>query len=372
MSDRFAGTRLSAAVIATALAAALAGVALAQQGEPSQQFIIYTQYNPTFVPGKSRVHFTVTAYVQNATRTDLKNVHFRRSFPEGFEVKPIADVFQAIVRRPPEFRQAIEDGDYTMFLPELWGGRGVSIFYELHFSGRPDQVLLPGLGVTFDLEEESRSLTTSADLVQFKPYSFFSGSLRDFLKRNAEVSMSIGLKGDAWRLAPVDSRATGRNPAGITGISGDLDKGHFRLQAGLPGNFRDLVVVWWPARKKTRIQQEEEFLKKIKEYSTWVGLRHLVQDSITIEAKHKFKKFRGWYAKGIWRDDVPERYGEGPFSAALTFSSVADAEYLLFWWVQGRGMGLGRSDVPQPERDATLMHELDAIVNSFRSFRKLK
>ena len=344
---------------------------LAQEAHTnSRPFVVYTQYNPTFVPGKSRVFFTVTAYVQNGTSKDYKDVEIRRSFPEGFEVKTVPDAFQAVVRRPPEFKQGIDANQYTMFLPEIWGGRGASIFYEVHPKGRHDQVMLPGLEITYDLEGTQLNTTTSGDLVEFKRYTHFSGSLRDFLKRNAQVAMEFETKGDPWRMAAVDFKALGRNPAGITGISGDLTEGHFRLQAGVPGTFRDLLVVWWPKRKKDRVQTEEKFRQLVKKYSSWVGLRQLIDDSIKVQANHSFKKFRGWYAQGIWRDDVPERYGEGPFSSALMYSSVSNAEYLLFWWAQGRGMGLGRSNVPQPARDAALMKQLDAIVNSFRPFRK--
>ncbi len=336
----------------------------------SRQFVVYTQYNPTFVPGKSKLFFTVTAYLQNGTSKDYKNVEILRSFPEGFEVRTVPDAVQAVVSRPSEFRQGIDANQYTMFLPEIWGGRGASVFYEVHPKARFDQVMLPGLEIAFDLEETRLNTTTSGDLLQFKPYTYFSGSLRDFLKRNAQVAMNFETKGDAWRMAPIDFKASGRNPAGITGISGDLTEGHFRLQAGLPGNFRDLLVVWWPNRKKDRVQAEEEFRKLVKKYSSWVGLRQLIDDSVKVKTNHMFKKFRGWYAQGLWRDDVPERYGEGPFSSALMYSSVSKAEYLLFWWAQGRGMGLGRSDVPQPARDAALMKQLDGIVNSFRPFRK--
>lgn len=336
----------------------------------SRDFVVYTQYNPTFVPSKSKVFFTVTAYVQNGTSKDYKNVEILRSFPEGFEVKTVPDTFQAVVRRPPEFKQGIDANRYTMSLPEIWGGRGASVFYEVHPKGRHDQVLLPGLEIAYDLEGTRLKTATSGDLVELKRYTHFSGSLRDFLKRNAQVSMAFGTGGDPWRMAAVDVRALGRNPAGITGVTGDLTKGHFRLQAGVPGNFRDLLVVWWPKRKKDRVQTEEEFRKLVKNYSSWVGLRKLIDGSVKVEPNHSFKKFRGWYAQGLWIDVVPERYGEGPFSSALMYSSVSDAEYLLFWWAQGRGMGLGRSNVPQPARDATLMKQLDAIVNSFRPFRK--
>jgi hypothetical protein len=337
----------------------------------SRHFVVYTQYNPTFVPKKSRIHFTVTAFVQNATTKDFKNVEFKRTFPEGFEPKTAPDAFQSVVRRPPEFKQGLEADRYTMFLPELWGGRGASVFYELHIKGRHDEVMMPGLEIQYDLNGGRLIKTMSGDLVHLKPYTYFTGSLRDFLKRNAQVSMDIGLKGDPWRMAPVDVKALGQNPAGITGITGDLQEGHFRLQSGSPGNFRDLLVVWWPrAKKKERVQQVEEVLKLIKKYSTWVGIPQVLDDSIKVTPDRRFKKFRGWYAEGLWQDDVPERYGGGPFASAIMYSSVADAEYLLLWWAQGRGMGLGRSDVPQPERDAALMHELEEIVDSFRPFRK--
>jgi hypothetical protein len=333
-------------------------------------FVVYTQYNPTFVPGESRLHFTVTAYVQNSSNIDFKNLTFRRPVPEGFTIEAAPEEFQKLVRRPAEFWQKVEGNTYSMFLPELWGGRGTSIFYRLRFSGRPQEVLMPGLTIDFTADGQARSTTSPDDLINLKIYSNFSGTLRDFLKRNAEISLDAGLKGDPWRLAAIDSKALGQNPAGITGVSGDLNRGHFRLQAGLPGNYRDLLVVWWPATKDKRVRDEEMFRRRLKEYVTWVGLKQVVEDSVRITPERAFKNFKGWHAQGIWRDDVPERLGEGPFGAALFFSPVRDAEFFLFWWAQGRGMGPGLSTTPQPEKDAVLLRELEAIVESFRPFQK--
>lgn len=365
-------TRASALAVAAALLAPLAGGARAQEAPPqaAQSFVVYTQYNPTFVPGESRVHFTVTAFVQNSTRTDFKKVTFRRAFPERFKVETASDGFQALVRRPGEFWQKIENNDYMMFLPELWGGRGTSVFYKVRFSGRPDEVLMPGLEISYEVDGEPGGERTSGDLINIKPYSYFSGSLKDFLKRNAEISVDVGLRGDPWRMAAIDSKALGSNPAGVTGVTGDLSKGYFRLQAGLPGDYRDLLVVWWPTVKDKRIQEEAAFRSRLREYVTWVGLKKLNEESVQITRDRRFKKFRGWYARGTWKDDVPERLGEGPFGAALFFSPIRDAEFMLFWWAQGRGMGPGKSDVPQPEKDEALRRELEAIVDTFDPFRK--
>ena len=366
---------VGAAAAALALGAwvGAGGVSRAQENaEPQQAFVVYTQYNPTFVPGESRLHFTVTAYVQNSTHTDFKNVTFKRAFPEPFKVEPVPEEFQTMVRRPPEFWQKIEGNVYSMYSPDLWGGRGTSIFYRLRFSGRPDEVLMPGMEIAYEVDGKPGSETTSGDLLRFKPYSYFSGGLRDFLKRNAELSMDIGLKGDPWRLAAIDSKAQGQNPAGITGIAGDLSKGYFRLQAGLPGDYRDMLVVWWPTTKDKRIQQEAAFRSRVQEYLRWVGLKTIVEGSLKITPGRQFKSFTGWHAEGAWSDDVPERLGQGPFAAALFYSPARDSEFLLLWWAQGRGMGLGKSDVPQPEKDAALMAELTAAVESFRPFLKAK
>lgn len=367
---RSRSTAVAVAAAAALVASGLSGPRAQETPDAAQPFVVYTQYNPTFVPGEPRLHFTVTAFVQNSTHTDFRNVTFRRSFPESFKVEPAPDEFQALVRRPSEFWQRVEKNVYTMFVPEIWGGRGTSIFYKLRFTGRPEQVLMPGLEISYEVDSQPGSTRASDDLINIKPYSFFSGTLRDFLKRNAEVSADIGLKGDAWRMAAIDSKALGQNPSGVTGISGDLGKGHFRLQAGLPGNYRDLLVVWWPTVKAKRVQEETVFRSRLREYLTWVGLRQMVEESVKITKDRPFKHFTGWYAEGRWKDDVPERLGEGPFGAALFYSSARDAEFFLFWWAQGRGMGLGKSEVPQPAKDAELMRELQAIVDSFRPFRK--
>jgi hypothetical protein len=207
-------------------------------------------------------------------------------------------------------------------------------------------------------------------MLDLKPYSNFSGPLRDFLKRNAEVEVNVGVTGAPWALAPIDFKGIGQNPVGITGVSGDIDKGHFRIQSGVPGNYKDLLVVWWPTPKDRRIQEEQVFRAKVKEYSTWVGLRNLVDESIKVTSNQKFKTFQGWRADGQWKDEIPERFGEGPFGAALFYSPARDAEFMIFWWAQGRGVGRGHGDVPQPEKDAALMRDLDQIVNTIRPFKK--
>jgi len=97
---------------------------------------------------------------------------------------------------------------------------------------------------------------------------------------------------------------------------------------------------------------------------------NLIDESIKVVPGHPFKHFKGWRADGQWKDDIPERFGEGPFAAALFYSPARDAEFMVFWWAQGRGVGRGRGDVPQPEKDAALMRELEEIVNTIRPFRK--
>jgi len=372
--------RSIAILIFVTLAAPLApggGRPLAQEPEEEEgpaspePFVVYTQYNPTFVPGESRLHFSVTAFARNSSRAHYANVTFKRGFPEGFKVEPVGGEVQAVVQRPPEFWEKVEGNTYSMFMPKLSRGRGTSIFYKLRFSGRPDEVRLPGLDISYEIEgQPPTTARTPEDLVNLKPYSFFSGSLKDFLKRNAEVSMDVGLKGDPWRLAAIDARAALQNPTGITGVSGDLGKGHFRLQAGLPGNYRDMLVIWWPTSKAKQVQDEAKFRGHLKEYMTWVGVRALVDESVKVTRDRKFRNFTGWYAEGTWKDIIADRFGEGPFGATLFYSPARDAEFLLFWWAQGRGIGPALANTPQPDKESQLFRELLAIAESFRAFQK--
>jgi len=361
---------LLALAAAVALLAPLGGAPVAQQtGEAPQPFVVYTQYNPTFIPGDPHVHFTVTAYVQNATRTKYSNLVFHRTFPEGFKVQPPSQDLLAQIAYPEGYTQKVENNAFTLTLPEMPGLAGTLMYYKLEFTGRPEKTLLSGMDMAYEAGGQAMSVHTPNDLVDFKPFSFFSGPLRDYIKRNAEISIDIGLKGDPWTMAAIESRGLGQNPSGITGIDGDLDKGHFRLQAGQWGSRRDLLVVWWPTTKEKRTQEEAAFRAKLREYCTWVGFKKLPDDVIKVTPERQFKNFKGWYAEGVWRD-VPQRLGEGPLGAVLFYSPARDAEFMLFWWVQGRGMGPGKGDTPQPEKDTQLLRELEAIVDSFRPFRK--
>lgn len=339
-------------------------------GETAQPFVIYTQYSPTFVPGKSRVHFAAVAFIQNTTSTKFKNLLIERSFPEGFKVEIAPTEYDELERRPPEQRPRIENNTYKLAVPELWGRRGTLILYQLSFTGRPGETVFRGMDISYEEEGGRVKVHTPDEMLDLKTYSNFSGPLRDFLKRNAEVEVNVGVKGAPWALAPIDFKGIGQNPVGITGVSGDISKGHFRIQSGLPGTYKDLLVVWWPIPKDRRVQEEQAFRAKVKEFSTWVGLRTLIDESIKVVPGHPFKHFKGWRAEGQWKDDIPERFGEGPFAAALFYSPARDAEFMIFWWAQGRGVGRGRGDVPQPEKDAALMRELEEIVNTIRPFRK--
>jgi hypothetical protein len=367
---RCSGFALAAAVAAFLAPGSAPSRAQAPAAEGPQPFVVYTQYSPTFTPGESRVQFSVTVYVQNATQTKFKNLQVRRTFPERFTAQIAPSELDELEGRAPEFRPKIEGNVYQIALPELWGAKGTLLFYQLKFTGRPDEVLFPGAEIRYETDEQPAMDYRSADdLLNLKSYSFFSGTLKDFLKRNAEVVLEVGVVGDAWRLAPVDFKAFGQNPVGVTGINGDLSRGHFRVQAGVPGKYRDLLVVWWPSSKDKRLKTEDEFRTRIKEYSSWVGLRRLADDTIKVTPERAFPNFKGWYAEGAWKD-VPKRYGEGPFGAVLFYSPVRSAEFMLFWWVQGRGVGAGFGDVPQPEKDAALMREMQKIVESFKPFQK--
>ena len=69
---------------------------------------------------------------------------------------------------------------------------------------------------------------------------------------------------------------------------------------------------------------------------------------------------------GQWKDTIPKRLGGGPLTARVFWGPHEDVQYTVLALGHGRGL-MEKSVDPNPEKDAALLKEMDALVETLRS-----
>jgi hypothetical protein len=356
----------SPALPAALLVAALAPAPVrADDGD----FVVWQAYNVKFEIEPARIVLLASTYTLNPTARDYRDLTFTGRAPAGFDLALAGEEIQEASRRPEGFHEEIVDGTYRMKQPYLGAGQACTIFYQLSWTvPPPDLVSFPGLQIDYSAGDEARTFRALDEQNSLARLRRFAGTLTDFIKRNADLSLSLdGPGASEWTFTALDYRAFGRNPNGIIDIEGTPEgSGHFRVQAGYPGDFREILVRWEPKTRGRKDPITLEFARQeLDTMIRWVGDFSLDAASLQSSAV-KVARYPAALVSGRWVDNKRNRLGSGLFRLYIVNDPSSHRDIYLYLGVQGRGIGPEHADVPAPEKEAALMEQLLPLVEKFR------
>jgi len=348
------------------LAVSLLNSASSAEEGAAPSLTFYPSLHVKFVDGQAKNYFLSQASVVNVSGSTMTDLTLRHRFPEGFKARLINAEAQAAFKRPEGFSESLEGDAYTVRLPELRIAEATVLAVELPYYGRPGIVSFPGVEVEYTQAGEKRTEKGPDQTWDLSKYTKYAGTLREFIKRYAGLDLNIPSSGDDWGFSNLAARAAGKEVTGAVEIETESSgRTRFSLQAGTPGNLRQMLLIkrsYDPARQLKATDEVRRFvMNMVQAKADFV----LDGDSISIQ-KGKMGRWEAWVAETRWRDRVKERLGEGPSRWYIFADEKNGSEYIINISAQGRGVGLGKADLPNPEREQALMAELEGMVKSLR------
>lgn len=336
----------------------------------SADFVVWPAYNVMFDADTNKIYFLAGVYVQNLTTSDLRDLTLRVAPPEGFTVTPPPGEIHEAMRRAEGFSEEIVDGSYAMKQRFLGGAQATTMFYELHFTGRPSVVEFPGVEIEYRVGEEIKKYQAFAEAHDLAQYSRFSGNISDYIRRYAGFGLNLNPKKQApldWAFSALDYRFSGTNPMGIIEVEGTPDSaGSFRMQAGFPGDFREILVRWMPRKRGRKDPVTQELAaKELKKSIQALGDFAVAPESLTW-SEETLARVPAVVANGRWMDKKKARLGSGPFRMYLLNDPRSQRDLVIYYGAQARGIGPENADRPAPEKEAELMKELESFIATLR------
>ena len=304
--------------------------------------------------------------VVNVSGHEMTNVTVTQSFPGDFVPAPAPDGIHDYFVRVAGFEEKIEGQGYRMFVPTLHRRELTTGFIVLSYHGRPTQASIPPAEVNYSSGGEPHKEFGPPQKLDLTKYSKYSGSLNEFLKRFAAIQIRIPETGATdWGFSALASRMKAKNPLGVIEIDGDAAKGRFSLQSGGPGEMQELMISWKPLSEAKPASTPEE-VKKLLEDQV-VAAADFTFDAAAVAAeKQSFARGDAWALSTRWKDRVAARLGEGPMKWYVYPDSQKGTQYIILLRAQGRGAGPGKAEIANPEKEASLIGQLEEIVKSFR------
>jgi hypothetical protein len=362
---------------AAGLAAALAlGFAPGQAGAAGEQFSSYPSYSAKFdlVTGKFSLITSVVVY--NLSGSTLTDVAFKQVYPEGVTVSETyqRDAGTAQMGEQSSADRAIRENTHFASIASYKNRQFVVLFNELKMARRLDQVTFPGVEISYTDPAGAKQTTRLPD----STYDLFSlsnvvGGLERYLRKQNYITFDFAKavpNRTEWEFAPIVASAQGRFPTGIIqSFPGETRyDGYFRIRSGAPGNTLQILVVYNRIDGKEFVADQDALMKRLGKYLEWCGEFKFSDQGLSV-TQGKWKKNKdAWLAEGRWIDNIKDRLGEGPFKARAFFGAREDVEYFLLGLVHGRGFGAEGSAIANPEKEAALMAELDALMETFRTY----
>ena len=339
-----------------------------------EQFSSYPSYSAKFDLESGKFSLITSIVVYNISGKTLTDVTFRQVYPEGVTV---SETYQRDAGTEATGEQAssdrkIEANAFSASLPKYRNRQYAVLFNELHLGRRLNQVSFPGVEISYtdpqgaaqivQLEESSYDLFSLSNVV---------GGLKRYLKKQNNIIFEFdkAIPGRTeWEFAPKAASAQGRFPTGIIeSFPTDRYNGTVRIRTGPPGDTIQARVFYRQIHKKEFPADESAVLARMKEYLRWCGEFKFDEDNLTI-TQGKWKKYKNtWSLEGRWIDTINDRLGEGAFRAKAFFGAREDVEYFILGLIHGRGLGPEGSVTPNPEKEAQLIGELDALIDTFKS-----
>lgn len=363
------------AAVAIAFTILLLAPALATAA--GEQFSSYPSYSAKFDLASGSFSLITSMVVYNISGETLTDVTFKQVYPDGVTVSETyqRDAGTAETGEQSATDRKITEQAFFASIPRYRNRQYVVIFNELHMARRLDQVTFPGVEInytdpagdqqTVELQESSYDLFSLSNVV---------GGLERYLKKQNNITFKFDKavpNRSEWEFAPRAASSQGRLPTGIIqSFPEDRYNGYFRIRSGAPGNNLQVVVAYNRIDKKEFVADQDALMKRLDEYLRWCGEFKFVDDGLSV-SQDKWQKYKNtWTVEGRWLDTIKDRLGEGPFKARVFFGPREDVEYFMLGLVHGRGLGAEGSAIANPDKEATLMAELDALMETFKSYIK--
>lgn len=338
--------------------------ALAREGG-APKLTFYPALLLKFEGGEAKNHFLAQFGVVNVSGEALTDLTLRLEFPSGFTAEQLGPDAQAAFKRPEGYQETMQGNVFTVRLPELRIAEATAMIVELSYQGRPTNVTFSGVAAEFAQNGQRMAEKGPDQTWDLAKYTKYSGTIREFVKRYGSIDMRIP-GNDDWGFSTLADRAAGRVSTGPVEIESDrVGRMRFSLQAGAPGNLRQVLVMRRPKSSARELKADDEVRRFVLDAIQATADFTLSADEMTI-SRGKIGRYSGWIADTRWYDRVKDRLGEGPWRWYVFTEPKAGDQYLIGISAQGRGAGPGKADAPNPGRERELMSELEEIVSSIR------
>ena len=154
---------------------------------------------------------------------------------------------------------------------------------------------------------------------------------------------------------------------GIIEIDGTPEGGgSLRVQAGFPGDFREILVRWIPKKRGRKEPVTQEMAaEELGQSLQALGDFEVDPESLNW-SEETLARVLAVSATGRWVDKKKGRLGSGPFRMYLLNDPRMQRDLVIYYGAQARGVGPENADVPAPEKEAALMEELAGFIATLR------
>lgn len=339
---------------------------------PGVLFTSYPSYGAKFDNASEKFSLVTNMLVYNLSGKTVSDVTFKQTYPDGITVKETfqRDVGNEATGETSSTRK-VEGNAFYASMPTWKNRQYVVIFNELEMARRLTTVTFPGIEISYTDPEGQRQTAKLAENTQdLFIYSNVVGDLSRFLKKYNRIDFDFTVatpNRKEWEFAPIVASAKGRFPTGIIGTNKKDDySGYFRIRTGPPGDMLQLVVKYDQTQKPDAITTEDAAMSELRDLLKWCGEFSIVPDTLKV-TKGKWKKYNDAFnVQGQWNDTIPKRLGGGPMTARVFWGPREDVQYVVLGLGHGRGL-MEKSVDPNPEKDAALLKELEALIETLKS-----
>lgn len=355
------------ALVGILLALGLGLLPAQEPGSEGPALNIYPSFHLRFAL-EGRNYLVASLVVLNVSGVEVRNLTIVQTFPDNLVASAAPEWVHEYTTHAEGYAETLEGNTFTMKVPVLRKREVLNGFVLLGYKGRPNEASIPPATAEYTALNTPRTQSGPPVLIEIGKYTKYSGSLADFLKRFAGLQMRFPEAGAFdWGFTALASRARAKTPIGMVEIEGDATEGRFSLGSGAPGDLQEMIVSWRPAASAKPTGTPEEMRRILHDQvHAAVDFTFAAEgEGATIE-KERLARGEAWTLSTRWKDRVPGRLGEGPMRWWVYLDPEKKTQYVFMVRAQGRGAGAGKSDVPNPEKEAALMKDLEGIVRSFR------
>src|SRR2546427_191932 len=274
-------------------------------------FSVYPSFGAKFDIGSEKFSLVTNMVVYNISGQTFTDVTFKQTYPGGVSVK---ETYQREVGTEATGEQSsarkVENNVFYANLPTFKNRMYVVIPNELVLARRLNEITFPGVEISYtDPSGQKQTAKMQDNTYDLFIYSNVVGGLERFLHKYNNMTFDFGKavpNRKEWEFAPIAASAQGRFPTGIIGTSPgeNLYSGYFRLRSGPAGDNVQIVVAYKSVQKNERVKEQEDLLKRLREYLPWGGEFEFQKDSVKV-TPGEWKKNNGvWTGEGRWRDTV--------------------------------------------------------------------